>query len=614
MYDRSDVVHIELDDCFGQGARLRSRWAIRFEQPLALISQVQRSGGHLLAWLFDGHPECLAYPHELKWGSPDKYHWPSFDVCPEVRPDTLFDILDEGWPDEYTGRGGFYRALKVPKLGLPPDEPLYPFVMDTAFRRELFRRFAVNAETRRDVLNAFLSSFFNSWLDCQGIYHPKSWITAFVPRIPQIPGNLDAFFSDYADGRLISIIRHPGAWLASAKGRAYAQGRVWAQSTSSILAAAEEHPDKVIPILFEDLVLRTEDVMRFLCDCLGLPFDQRLTTPTFNGMPVLSNSSHQPTPGVDLSTIDRYRTKLEPAEIAMVEQELMPLYEVARRRFGLSGSGVRAIPKPVPPRPVPPSTAKAAAVPDTVEDTAVKAMPAVREKTLVFLLAGQSNMLGRIRETELPDEWRTENSCLRVLTKAGRTEPVFPSAGKEAWLDRFGPGLIFGHIMTREYPGTRIALVQCAKGSSSIDDWLPGAEANLYGKCMKWAKRALKHGEIGGMLWYQGEKDISRADDWKVGFSKLTASFRDEIGFEVPIVFTKIGDIGKNHAHLLDDRTAFRQMQSELDIHNSAVVDAEGLELLDDGLHLAVDGVIRLGTLYAEAMARLLGTKETELR
>ena len=33
--------------------------------PLALISQIQRSGGSLLSQLFDGHPEIHAHPHEL---------------------------------------------------------------------------------------------------------------------------------------------------------------------------------------------------------------------------------------------------------------------------------------------------------------------------------------------------------------------------------------------------------------------------------------------------------------------------------------------------------------------------------------------------------------------
>ena len=48
--------------------------------PLALISQIQRSGGSLLSQLFDGHPEIHAHPHELKIGFPTKYTWPKLDL------------------------------------------------------------------------------------------------------------------------------------------------------------------------------------------------------------------------------------------------------------------------------------------------------------------------------------------------------------------------------------------------------------------------------------------------------------------------------------------------------------------------------------------------------
>ena len=45
-----------------------------------MVSQVERSGGSLLAQLFDGHPELLAHPHELKFGYPKKEVWPPTDI------------------------------------------------------------------------------------------------------------------------------------------------------------------------------------------------------------------------------------------------------------------------------------------------------------------------------------------------------------------------------------------------------------------------------------------------------------------------------------------------------------------------------------------------------
>jgi hypothetical protein len=61
--------------------------------PLALISQIQRSGGTLLSQLFDGHSELHAHPHELKIGYPTKYTWPKLDLkdAPNRWLETLFE-------------------------------------------------------------------------------------------------------------------------------------------------------------------------------------------------------------------------------------------------------------------------------------------------------------------------------------------------------------------------------------------------------------------------------------------------------------------------------------------------------------------------------------------
>jgi hypothetical protein len=65
----SRAIKSQLEDLFRSG--LKSATPITV--PLALISQIQRSGGSLLSQLFDGHPEIYAHPDELKIGYPEKY-------------------------------------------------------------------------------------------------------------------------------------------------------------------------------------------------------------------------------------------------------------------------------------------------------------------------------------------------------------------------------------------------------------------------------------------------------------------------------------------------------------------------------------------------------------
>jgi hypothetical protein len=72
-------------------------------EPLALISQIQCSGGSLLSQLFDGHPEIHAHPHELMMGHKKKYIWPPIDL--NDRPERWFEILFEKMIIEHTAKG-----------------------------------------------------------------------------------------------------------------------------------------------------------------------------------------------------------------------------------------------------------------------------------------------------------------------------------------------------------------------------------------------------------------------------------------------------------------------------------------------------------------------------
>ena len=48
----------------------------------------------------------------------------------------------------------------------------------------------------------------------------------------------------------------------------------------------EKYGDRVCLIKFEDLLSKTEGVMRYLADFLGIDFDDILLVPTFNKLPI----------------------------------------------------------------------------------------------------------------------------------------------------------------------------------------------------------------------------------------------------------------------------------------------------------------------------------------
>ena len=93
-----------------QALQLRRESVIPVDQPLTLICQAQRSGGTLLARLFDGHPQCHAHPHELHIG----------DNRPHVWPKLALDESPESWFDEARG-GEARRSLRPGKEQHPAE-------------------------------------------------------------------------------------------------------------------------------------------------------------------------------------------------------------------------------------------------------------------------------------------------------------------------------------------------------------------------------------------------------------------------------------------------------------------------------------------------------------
>ena len=314
----------------------RRRWRRPVVQPLALCSQIQRSGGTLLGRLFDGHPACFAYPTELGWGKP--HAWPQFEV--QSTPDELFEVMAERWPRKFAA-SGYHKYSNWTYEHRPEDVDRYPFLFHEPLQRQIFAdALAASAGTRRDVLNAYLTSVFNAWLDYQNLYRgEKRWITAFQPRLIQRRGGADAFFGDYPDGLLLTLIREPGSWLSSytrhTSLNAVSALRRWRESVDASVGAHTARPSQVLVLLFEDLVLRTDAVMRLIAARMGLEFDPVLLEPSYNGMPVLSDSSHVLTERIDPEVTTRYRATLSAEHGALVERDAAPIYASVRERFAL---------------------------------------------------------------------------------------------------------------------------------------------------------------------------------------------------------------------------------------------------------------------------------------
>jgi hypothetical protein len=272
------------------------------ECPLVLVSQISRSGGTFLSQLLDGHPELWAHPHELHVGHPHKWHWT--DLSGVLDAEEAFGLLQQKrFATKF--RGGYYSKGNEQEL---------PMVYDPELHRELFVSLteAHKPMTDRQWLNLFFTALFSAWLDYQGRYEPKRFVSAFASMFSIERPSMAKFNEAYRDGSVISLLREPLGWYASVKQRSinvprkgqqiYAEGiriyggfeeaeKGYIENADSILRNRQLLGSRLILIDYSALAKKTEAVMRHLADRLGIQFSDILLRPTFNRMPISSNTS-----------------------------------------------------------------------------------------------------------------------------------------------------------------------------------------------------------------------------------------------------------------------------------------------------------------------------------
>ncbi|KAL8540394.1 hypothetical protein ACS0TY_001848 [Phlomoides rotata] len=216
----------------------------------------------------------------------------------------------------------------------------------------------------------------------------------------------------------------------------------------------------------------------------------------------------------------------------------------------------------------------------------------------IFILSGQSNMAGRggvdkhkhwdgvVPLESSPDSHRIFRLTPHLHWEVAR-EPLHHDIDTKKTCG-VGPGMAFSNAV-KERVGV-IGLVPCAVGGTAIKEWARGQ--HLYENMVKRAKAAAQGGaEIRGLLWYQGESDAMSqhdADCYKQNMEALIHNVRTDLNLpSLPIIQVALasGDV--------KFREKIREIQKEIDIPNVVCVDAMGLQLKEDNLHLTTEAQTR---------------------
>jgi hypothetical protein len=214
---------------------------------------------------------------------------------------------------------------------------------------------------------------------------------------------------------------------------------------------------------------------------------------------------------------------------------------------------------------------------------------------LVFVLAGQSNMLGRGLPLSAGDPSDPDLLVWRPQHNQGWTVATDPLGDPRKPNNGIGPGMTFGGAIAAAELETA-GLIQCADGGSTLSDWAFGKK--LYRKCLDQVRAS--HAQPVALLFLQGESEArghGAALNWERRFLKLAPHFKKDFG---PGLL--LGQIGT----LTDPRYRYHaivragQADAAATLGIPLVVTSD-LPMQPNGVHYTVDAYKTIGLRFAAA-------------
>ena len=309
----------------------RLRGLVPVDQPLLLISQAQRSGGTLLLRLLDGHPQCHVAPFQLR----------GIDEAAKRSPNEP----EQAWQALYDPKLAerFHRGHRQLKHDVLRHEEVFPFELQPALQRAIYDACTGrigDPTTARDFVTCYFTSYFNAWLDYHNLRTgSKRWVVGFEPGVARSMRRRRALQSLYPDGKIVTIVRDPWSWFASARrweGRWSDRERAldhWCEVGKGTFKLRKRYKADLRILSFEDLLANTEETLRRLAGWLGIEFRPELLEPTFNGSAIRANTSFDDV-GTAVSTrpLERGRDELTDDDVAYIEERAGDIYRVLARK------------------------------------------------------------------------------------------------------------------------------------------------------------------------------------------------------------------------------------------------------------------------------------------
>ena len=242
----------------------------------------------------------------------------------------------------------------------------------------------------------------------------------------------------------------------------------------------------------------------------------------------------------------------------------------------------------------------------------------------VYILAGQSNMDGRGKKSDLVGDlarWAKPQADVAIAySNSNRRgpfatdgfvplEPGFsvPPGTKQAKLPgaTFGPEVSFGRAIADANSDVRTVLIKFSEGGTSLHgDWMPEAKNSLYPQFLAFVQKSLKSlggdAKIEAMVWHQGESDASlKEGEYQKLLTAFIAQIRKDLASpDLPFVIGEVYDNAKR------DRIRAGQRATAASVDNVYFAPADKLQTSDGGTHFDAASQIEMGQRLAAALMK----------
>lgn len=233
--------------------------------------------------------------------------------------------------------------------------------------------------------------------------------------------------------------------------------------------------------------------------------------------------------------------------------------------------------------------------------------PVLKDTLLFYAMAGQSNMAGRGQIAPADTVPNSRILCLNIYNQLELAhEPLhlyqLPLAGLDC-------GYSFAnHLLPYVDGSSRIGLIPCAVGSTSISDWLNDSikPVRLYTNLIERCQNARHYGVLKGILWHQGEAEAGDNNyrGYALQLQKFIIKVRAGLGDQHLTFF--IGKLSPfcKEPHKDEINKAIEATASAMS--NVFIIPTTGLTGLPDSLHFDAAGQRELGARFARTAGPLL--------